>query len=251
MQQQPLTLTCYHSWRCKSLEMKRIIKLSMPYCSQALITGVTDTLNVAVIGKLIGTREVSAYVIVNLLVELSSEFVGGFHSALATLCSQAIGGNNKPLAGTYVQIVTLMYTVFFIPFMIIWALYMDAALRWFGFDEETVQIGKQYCYILVVDLLIDGIGEAIHGLLDVAGLEYFSTLIGASEEVLAFLTLLLVALFGSPGPGLVTVGLIQFGIGMIFLVLNIFIIYWQGWFSPFQKGMFGSFALSVRANKLV
>ena len=39
------------------MELKRIIKLSMPYCTQALITGVTDTLNVAVIGKLIGTRE--------------------------------------------------------------------------------------------------------------------------------------------------------------------------------------------------
>lgn len=188
---------------------------------------------------------VSAYVIVNMLVELTSEFVGGLHEALATLCSQAIGLGNRELAGAYVQIVTLLYTAFFIPFMILWAVYIDAALRWFGFDEETVRIGQQYCYILIVDLLFDGLGEAIHGLLDVGGLEQFSTLIGATEEICAFLTLLLVALYGNAGPGLVTVGLIQFGLGMVFLVLNIFIIYWKGWFKPYEKGMTGTFALRV------
>lgn len=233
-------ITTISAW---DMEMQRIIKLSLPYCTQSLITGVTDMLSVAVIGRLIGTREVSAYVIVNLLVELTSEFVGGFHEALATLCSQAIGAGNKELAGTYVQIVTLLYTIFFIPFMIFWALYMDAVLRWFGFDEETVQIGKHYCYILTVDLLFDGVGEAIHGLLDVGGLEQFSTFIGATEEVLAFLTLLLVALYGRPGPGLVTVGLIQFTMGIFFLILNVCVIYWKGWFLPYSKGMIGSFAL--------
>ena len=47
-------ITTISAW---DMELKRILKLSMPYCTQALITGVTDTLNVAVIGKLIGTRE--------------------------------------------------------------------------------------------------------------------------------------------------------------------------------------------------
>lgn len=212
------------------VEMKRIVRLSAPYCTQALITGLTDTMNVAVIGKLIGTNEVSAFVIVNLLVELTSDFVGGLHEALATLCSQAIGANNKKLAGEYVQIVVVLYTLFFIPFMLIWAVYMGVALEWLGFDEEIVAIGKTYNYILVFDLLIDGLGEAIHGLLDVGGLEKFSTLIGATEEILAFLILLFVALFGNPD--LVTVGLIQFGIGLLFLVLNICIIYWKGKETP-------------------
>lgn len=208
------------------VEMKRIMRLSAPYCTQALITGLTDVMNVAIIGKLIGTKEVSAYVIVNLLVELTSEFVGGLHEALATLCSQAIGANNKKLAGQYVQIVVILYTIFFIPFMLIWAAYMDAALRWMGFDEETVSIGRSYNYILIVDLLMDGLGEAVHGLLDVGGHEKFSTVIGASEEVAATMTLLFVAL--SSKPDLVTVGLIQFGIGMLFLTLNVWIILRKG-----------------------
>ena len=194
---------------------------------------------------------VSAYVIVNMLVELSSEFVGGLHEALATLCSQAIGLGNKELAGAYVQIVTVLYTACFIPFMILWAVYVDSALRWFGFDEETVQIGQQYCYILIVDLLFDGLGEAIHGLLDVCGLEQFSTLIGATEEIIASLVLLLVALYGNPGPGLVTVGLIQFGLGIVFLALNIFVIHWKGWFKPYRRGLIEVFALRVSYTHII
>ena len=148
------------------------------------------------------------------------------HEALATLCSQAIGANNKKLAGQYVQIVVILYTLFFIPFMLMWAAYMGSALRWLGFDEETVEIGRSYNYILVVDLLIDGLGEAIHGLMDVGGLEKFSTLIGGAEEIIATLTLLFVGIFGSPD--LVTVGLIQFGLGVFFLLLNIWIIHRRG-----------------------
>ena len=66
------------SW---DIQMKRIVKLSIPYCTQALITGLMDTLTVAVIGKFIGTRDVSAYVIVNLMVALTSEFIGGTNEA--------------------------------------------------------------------------------------------------------------------------------------------------------------------------
>jgi len=62
-------------------EMKRIIKLSIPFATQAIFTGALDTLTVGVIGKLIGTREVSAFVIANLLVEMSTHFVGKFSSS--------------------------------------------------------------------------------------------------------------------------------------------------------------------------
>lgn len=223
------------------VETKRIIRLATPYCTQALFTGFTDTANVAIVGNLIGTKEVSAYVITNLLVELTSDFVGGLHESLATLCSQAIGANNKKLAGEYCQIVVILYTLFFLPFMLLWAVYMGPTLEWMGFDPETVEIGKQYNYILVVDLMIDGLGEAVHGLLDVGGFEKFSTLIGATEEIVATLTLLFVALFGQPD--LVTVGLIQLFLGVLFLGLNLVVIYWRGWFRPYREGLIGTFAL--------
>lgn len=224
------------------VETKRILRLSTPYCTQAFVTGITDTINLAVIGRRIGTPELSAFVVVNLLVVLTSEFVGGLHEALASLCSQAIGAGNKKLAGQYCQIVFILYTIFFIPCMIVWAVYMGPILRWFKFGEETVAIGVQYNYILIVDLLIDGLGETVHGFLDVAGFEKFSTLIGATEEILATIILLFAAIF-TDMKGLVGVGLIQFALGVIFLTINIMIIFWKGWFGPYREGMIGSFAL--------
>lgn len=224
------------------IETRRILRLSTPYCTQAFVTGMTDTINLAVIGRKIGTPELSAFVIVNLLVVLTSEFVGGLHEALASLCSQAIGAGNKKLAGQYCQIVLVLYTLFFIPCMVVWAVYMGPILRWFGFDEETVAIGVQYNYILVVDLLIDGLGETVHGFLDVAGFEKFSTLIGATEEILATIVLL-VAAMTTEMKGLVGVGLIQLGLGVVFLAINIMIIFCLGWFAPYSEGMIGSFAL--------
>lgn len=190
-----------------------------------------------------GTREVSAFVVVNLLVSLTTKFVGGFYEALATLCSQAIGAKKPRLAGKYVQIATLLYMLFYIPFALIWACYLGAAIRWFGFDEETVRIGHQYGYVLLVDLFIDGVGEAIHGLLDVSGFANWSTFIGALEEVIAFLTILVWALLGSPT--LLMVGIVQFGMGVVFLSANVIIIWRNGWFHQFRGGMIETWALAV------
>lgn len=43
----------------------------------------------------IGTRDVSAFVVVNMLVDLTSSVIGGLTECLASLCSQAIGARSK------------------------------------------------------------------------------------------------------------------------------------------------------------
>lgn len=230
-------------------EMKRIIKLSLPFATQALFTGVLDICTVGVIGKLVGTRAVSAFVVVNLLVELTTKFCGGFHEALCTLCSQAIGAKKHRLAGKYVQIATVLYLVSYIPFGIIWAIYIGDAIEWFGFDEETVRIGHQYAYLLIIDYLVDGFKEAIHALLDVCGCENYSTAIGAAEELAGFFLVLTWALLGAPSlvlNPLFTIGVIHFTVAIFFLFLNILIIWRYGWFQLYMEGMIGTCALSDR-----
>lgn len=127
--------------------------------------------------------------------------------------------------------------------MIMWIFCLGPAIEWFGFDAETVRIGQQYGYILIVDYLIDGFGEAVHALLDTAGFAHYSTFIGAMEELLAFLIVVLWATLGSPT--LLTVGFVQLGMGCLFLFANLCIIWRKGWFKPYFCGMFGSCALMV------
>ena len=195
------------------------------------------------IGKLVGTREVSAFVVVNLLVQATSKLVAGSHEAIYTVGSHAIGAKKPRLAGKYVQIAALLYMITYIPFALIWAFYLGDTILWFEFDEETARIGHQYGYVLLADHFINGVGEAIHALLDVAGLENYSTFIGAIEETIAFLTILVWALVGSPS--LLAIGLVQFGMGIVFLGLNVFIIWRRGWFKKYRDGLIGTFALLV------
>ncbi|CAB9520947.1 Mate efflux family protein [Seminavis robusta] len=226
------------------IETRRIFKLSIPFVTQAIFTGALDVLTVGVIGKLVGTQEVSAWVTVNLLIQLTTKFVGGFHESLATLCSQAIGNNKPRLAGKYVQIAAVLYLFTYIPFAIMWVFVLDDTIRWFGFDETTIRIGTDYGYLILIDYFVDGFSESIHALLDVAGFESYSTAIGAAEELIAFIVILLWALLGNPT--LFMIGVVQFGMGGLFLSLNIFIIWWKGWFKPYRSGMVGTFALKDR-----
>ena len=229
-------------------EMKRIIKLSLPFATQALFTGILDILTVGVLGKLVGTREVSAFVVVRLLLSLTTQFVGGFIESLTTLCSQAIGAKKYRLAGKYVQIATVLYVIAYIPFAIMWVLFLDDAIAWLGFDAQTVEMGQQYGYLLLVDSLVDGVSESIHALLDVSGRENYSTAIGSIEETLAFLLVLAWGFAGAPTilvGKLFSLGVIQFVMGIIFLTSNVVIIWRKGWFKPYIGGMFGTFALSV------
>ena len=128
-------------------ESKRIIKLAIPFATQALSTGVLESFTVAVIGKMLGTKEVSAFVLVRTLTAITSSFFGGCHEALATLCAQAIGRHNYKLVGQYVQLSMIFYVVCYIPFIFIWWAYIPSILLWFGFDAETAQIGKEYTQV--------------------------------------------------------------------------------------------------------
>lgn len=223
-------------------EMRRLMKLILPFATQALFTGLLDVCTVATIGKLIGTREVAAYVVVDMLVSLSNEFVGGFWNALTTLCSQAAGAKQHKLCGQYVQMALLLYIFFSIPFMCLWWAQTENVLLWFGFDEETAEIGRDFARVCIFSMLVEGISETFHGLLDVIGLENYSTVIGIAEDVLDFVIVLQVAIFTTPE--LYHIGMVHLFMGLLFLVVNLGVIYWKGWFKPYMSGLTGSNSLA-------
>jgi len=223
-------------------EMRRIMRLTLPFATQALFTAVLDVLTVSIISHFVGTKEVSAYVVVKMLISLSNEFVGGFWNALSPLCSQAVGTKQNKLCGEYLQMAMILYTVFSVPFMLFWWFKIEDCVLWFGFDNETASIGQEFGRVLIFSQLVAGIAEVLHGLLDVIGLENYSTIISISEDILNFLLVLLACLFTAPE--LYQIGLIHFGMGVFFLTLNVWIIHYKGWFSPYLEGLTGSFSLT-------
>lgn len=222
-------------------EMRKVVRLTLPFAAQAFFTGMLDVMTVSVIGKNMGTKEVSAYVVVSMLMSLTNEFVGGFWNALTTLCSQAVGANKNKLCGEYVQMAILLYTLFSIPFMFLWWEKTEDVILWFGFDEEVAEIGREYARVFIFAQLVGGVSETLHSLLDVIELENYSTVMGVSEDILDFVLVLNAAVFAAPQ--LYHIGMIHLGVGVLFLTINIFVIWQKDWFGPYMPGLVGSFSL--------
>lgn len=225
-------------------ETRRICRLGVPFVGQAVLEGVSETVRVALIGNFVGTKALSAYVIVDLMAGLTTDFIGGFQEALTTLCSHAVGAGNRKLAGQYVQIAATLFTACNIPIFLFWIFLIGPTIRWFGYDEETVKIGEDYILLYLFDSYLEGMDDCVHSLLDVIGLASYSTwFILAQEIVETVVTAVIVTQTGVKD--LQLIGISWIAAGAFFLILNVSIVVWNGWFDKYLEGLVGGFALLV------
>jgi len=224
-------------------ETRRIYKLALPFFSQALLEGVAEAANVAIIGQLIGTKEMAAYVVTDLLIGISNDALEGFQESLTQLLSHSIGTGNRKLTGEFLQLAAIFYVVLSIPFIVMWYYVIEDAILWLGFDDETAKIGRSFAIPMMFSLLLDGVTDVIHALLDVTDREVLSSVLVAIGEIVATLTLLVLALVFNPT--LETVGYMFLVISAIYLVSTITLFLATGWYRRYYCGLFGSFALKV------
>mmetsp|Transcript_3605 Transcript_3605/g.8012 ORF Transcript_3605/g.8012 Transcript_3605/m.8012 type:complete len:341 (+) Transcript_3605:674-1696(+) len=224
-------------------EMKRLVKLSVPFSLSALLIGVVDIFMVAIIAQFLGTEAVAAYTIVDILLGLTGVFINGLLSTEATLCSHAVGAENYKLAGQYVQISAFLYTVGFIPHALFWSFYLDDAIRWFGFSEAVAKMGFDYGMVMLFHDLLEGIGEAYHGLLEVIDREQWSTAMVVAEDLTSTVVVFLVV--SLQDIALSEIALIHLTTGIIFFAFNNWYTVYKGWVNPYLEGMVGSHAITV------
>lgn len=226
-------------------ELHRIITLTLPFVTDALVRGLMESVNVALIGHFVGTGAVSAYVTVHMVVGLAVTAIGGFYESLTTLCSQAIGAKQKRLAGQYVQLAVVLYLLAFVPLMVVLVWGMEGILRWFGFEEDTVQQGVEYNKVYLFLNAVGAVSGVTFVLLDVIEQERYSMWASIIEEVLSTFSAFLVVMVHD-GPTLWLIGIVFLVISCLCLMVNMAIIMYNGWFDEFLGGMVGSCALSVR-----
>lgn len=226
-------------------ESKRLTKLGVPFIGQALLHGVVEAIHVALIGRFVGTRALTAYVSVELFVGVTTGVLQGFQEALTAVASQALGYGNRRLAGQYVQIATVMFVICFVPVFLFWLVFIEDALRWLGYDEKTVKMGTDFTMLFLFARFLKGVHFTAHSLLDVIGKENYSAFFSLGQELVGIGGLLTVAV--QPGTNdLQLIGLVLIAVEALGLVVNIVIIVCNGWFDRFLGGMVGSFALAVR-----
>jgi hypothetical protein len=227
-------------------ETTRVCRLAFPFVCQALLTSSCEVTRVAMIGLFLGTRELSAYLIVGILLGLTASLIGGLQDSMTTLCTAAIEAGNKKLAGQYVQLSIVCSILFSGANIALWMIFIVDVLEWFGFDQETRSIGQDFATLLLLRDLIRGVSLNIHGLLYVIGLDVYSTVLTTVEEVLTTVAVVVAVLCWEST--LETIGIIYIISTYSILILNLVIIKLRGWFYEFREGLVGpsAFLVSVR-----
>lgn len=235
------TRTIEHSlWECILLaadwdtQTKQLLKLFLPYSLQAIIEGIFEIIDLALIGSFLGVQAANVWVIVGILLEFTSCFNYGFAEAVGTLAPQATGAGNKDLAGRYLQLSIIFYTFGNFPSVIIWAFWTEDVVLWFGFDDDTAAYAQRFVFPYLINYVLGGLDECVFEFLDAMGHEKYATIIELVHSGSCTLIILLMAMLGIND--LIYIALAQAGWSAILTVANFGFIVYSGWLNDYWQG---------------
>ena len=225
-------------------EARRIFRLAIPFTISELVETVSEIVVLGIISHQLGTDALSAFAVFETLLEITTEFSGGVVDAITTLASQAYGAGNNKLVGQYVQLCSITYFLFQIPFILMWSFATFDIMLFMGFNENIAQMAKVYARWAVWRETVLGVTEVYYSMLEVVEKEIEVAVIG-NIEALFELGAIAIALYLFKGD-LVTVAVIGIVNGVCFLIFTLAFTFWRGWLRPFAKGIFASLAFKNR-----
>ena len=228
-------------------EMDALLGLAMPFTLHTIVEHIFGLMEVAVIGRMLGTQSLAAFYSVSFIYTLSTMLMEGAHTSLFTLCSHAIGAKRYYLAGQMVQLSAVIYQVMLIPFAITFVYFLEDIVEWLGFDEQVADMAYRYAILVYAAEFINPLDEGLYYLLDVTGHEVYAALMALASASTSFVCVLCVGLF-SKNPSLRQIGMVHLAVDAVFFILNVCLIYRFKWFDKYWAGMLDNFAL---ANKRV
>jgi len=224
-------------------EMYRILKLTGPYCFGEMFEAIMEVVFASIIGHLIGIDAITVYVVVDVFLGTTGEFLGGVIDAEASLLSHAIGAGNNYLAGQYVQLSAFLYTILMIPCVVFWYFTVEALMIWLGFSPAIAVYAQHYANFAVYIDLIEGWGECIHSVLDVTDREQFGTVLDFIQGIVE-LCMALGILYLKEDPTLIDLAIMDLVLESIFTIFTIFYAgFYKPWLRPYMEGMTKNIAL--------
>jgi MATE family multidrug resistance protein len=209
-----------------------------------VIDALLEAVSVAIIANYLGTEALTAYVLSELLIGLSDEFISGPSEALNTLCAHAIGAENYILAGQYVQIAAVIYLIMGIPSLAVWYIWIGDVVLLMGLSDKVALITAQYTKIIVWHYLLSGLFDGYNALLDITGYVTIGAILDIIYGLIEVTVLWIMCKYWD-GVNLVHISLVELGLSIVFFILYTLLVICQGWLSRFTKGMLGTFALGV------
>jgi len=217
-------------------EMEKIIGLVLPYTAHTIVVDVFRLLEVGIVGRSLGTSDLSAYFATEFAISFATMFFYGILPSLKVLVSQAHGAKNVKLAGTYVQIGIWTHHLFSLPLVLfLWNNFDDIVLR-LGFEEETAESAEQYARFVLIYEAIGIYDGALHCVLDVSGHEKYSAISNGVRAFVSFLTVFTLSKINKSAE-LWMVGAIHVAVKVLFIFINVCVICHKQWLANYWKEM--------------
>ena len=218
-------------------ETKRILRLAIPFTFSALAGTGSDLIVVAIISQNLGTDDMVAYAMVELIVGVSSSFMGGWIEAVSSLGSMAYGAENYELAGQYVQSACICFTLCELPMALLWGGTIGKILLLMGFGESVADAAQSFVWVCAAINILKGLNDCIVSFLGVIEREKYANVMFC---ISAFVRVGFVALFATKtDANLVVLGLVILVDQSLLFFLNIIIPVQLGWFDEFEAGLLG------------
>jgi hypothetical protein len=223
-----------------------IYELSGPYLTQALIAAASEMIRLALVGHQLGTAALSAYVIVDLLVRLTSDIVGSIIYSGNTMISQVSDGSDSTAescnafkAGRYLQLSLILFVFGSLPFIVMWSLCMDELLIFLGYDDEMAEIGRLFAMPYTLTYLFCGLCTGLHFMLDVIGHEVESTIMTALAEIVTTSVLALFLCWKPlfPNATLVDLGFVYLVCEFLYFLTLLMVIRHYKWLDEYTDGL--------------
>lgn len=131
-----------------------------------------------------------------------------------------------------------------IPGVVVWGMFTKDAVLWFGFDEETANVGQEYANTLLLYLLLSGVSYCFGEFLNTMNHESYATI--SSILAAAFESAAIVGVAALGVKDLVVVGLVQTIVGVCAIIANLAIMLCTGWLDPYLEGLLRTNGLKDR-----
>lgn len=226
-------------------QTKSMLDIGLPYLIQTLVSAVSEFIQMGVVGYQLGTDALTAYVVVDLFVRMTTEAVGNVITSGHNLIAQVVDSkdkNRERKVGNYLMLSIVFYVIGMIPLVLFWSLYTEKFLLWLNLDPKIAAEGQGFARAYVITLLISGAQSAFQHTLDVVGYQIqtmIMTIIGMTFVTLGIVVVMCHhTLF--PKPSLTKMGWAYVIIESCYITGMLTTIYVMGWLRPYYAGLFTS-----------
>ena len=231
-------VTCHNS----DAQTKSMLSLGVPYLSQALASATSEMIQVAIIGHQLGTSELSAYVIIDLFIKLTSDAVGSIITSGNTMISQIAEAESESSSrkiGSYLQLSIIFYVIGMVPILVFWSFYMEDILLYLKLEPGMAEEGQQFAIPYTLSIIVGGIAAGFQYMLDVVGFEVQSTIVTFIGEVGTTVVVAVVMCCHNlfPDMTLVDLGYLYLCVNLCYLGGMLAAIYFNGWIEEYYEGL--------------